>query len=98
VCACVCVCVCLSLSLCLVLSLDLVFLLFPLLLFLLNSWSIHLETGTLVRFRERGCRRGGFAVFFCARQGVERVGRETETCFFSSQEERQATERQREKN
>jgi hypothetical protein len=50
----VCVCVSLSLSLCASLSVcfflfDVVLLLFPLLLFLLNSWSIQLETGTLVR-------------------------------------------------
>jgi hypothetical protein len=66
-----------------------VLLLFPQLLFLLNSWSIHLERGALVRVPERGCRRGRFAVFFYAREGVEKLGRETETCFFSSQEERQ---------
>jgi len=95
VCVCVCVCVCLSLSLPPSLppplSLSVWFFLFDLvlLLFLLNSWSIPLETGSLVRVPERGFRRGGFAVFFYARKGVEKLGRETETCFSSSQVERQ---------
>ncbi len=83
-----------SLSVCFFLF-DVVLLLFPLLLFLLNSWSIHLETGTLVRVPERGCRRGGFAVFFYARKGVEKLGRETETCFSSSQEEQRQRDRER---
>jgi hypothetical protein len=94
-CVFVCVCVCLSLSLPPSLppplSLSVWFFLFDLvlLLFLLNSWSIPLETGSLVRVPERGFRRGGFAVFFYARKGVEKLGRETETCFSSSQVERQ---------
>jgi hypothetical protein len=87
--------VCLSLF-----SLSVWFFLFDLvlLLFLLNSWSIPLETGSLVRVPERGCRRGGFAVFFYARKGVEKLGRETETCFSSRQRQRDTERRTRAAN